>query len=271
MKSIQTSAQLAKEARKLILQITNSAKAPHIGSSLSVIDILATLYHDVANICPQEILNPKRDMVILSKGHAASALYSILALTEFISVSELLKYCQNGSLLGGHVTSTPTNGVELSTGSLGHGMPYGLGLALNQKLRNFSRSRTFVVMSDGECNEGTTWESALIAQQFNLNNLVVIIDRNRLQSIGGTEETIALEPLRDKWEAFNWEVRVIDGHNHEEIKSSLEIGAKPICVIANTVKGKGISYMENSNLWHYRSPSSEEVLQALGEIESELS
>jgi len=161
--------------------------------------------------------------------------------------------------------STTPEGVWLSTGSLGHGLPYGIGLAIAQKRRSLGE-KTFVIISDGECDEGTTWESALFAQQFNLNNLVLIIDRNRIQSLAGTEETLRLEPLLDKWKAFNWDACVVDGHNHLELEKSMQASYSPKVVIANTVKGKGVSFMEDSVAWHYKSPSDEELTEALNEI-----
>ena len=258
---------LAKQARKLILQMTNRAKASHVGSALSVVDILSVLYSGGANVRKEQSNSPARDFVILSKGHSASALYAILGILGFLDINDLETYCADGGKLGGHVTSHGNPGVELSTGSLGHGLPYGVGLALSQKLHNLD-GRTFVVISDGECDEGTTWESALMAQQFALNNLVVIIDRNYLQSIGNTEETIALEPLDEKWRSFNWDVRKVDGHSYNEILSALIPSKKPLCIIAETTKGKGVSFMEGSNLWHYRPPSNSDLLTATAEIES---
>jgi transketolase len=257
---------LALAARILALKMTNAAKSSHIGSSLSVIDILSVLYSGAARITPSNWMTSERDVVILSKGHAAAGLYAILGLQGFISHDDLLNYCKDGSGLGGHVTHHGKIGVDLSTGSLGHGLPYGLGIALSLKL-NQSNSRVFVVMSDGECDEGTVWESALLAQQYSLNNLVVIIDRNRLQSLTSTESTVALEPLADKWVAFNWDVANVDGHSHESIRRSLIQKDKPLCVIAETIKGKGVSFMENSILWHYRPPNQEELELALSELE----
>lgn len=258
---------LATQARKLILKLTHQAKASHVGSALSVVDILSVLYSGVANIDFKNINSSSRDVVILSKGHAASALYSVLAMKGFLELSDLESYCLDGGKLGGHVTSHGNSGVELSTGSLGHGLPYGLGIALSQKLHNHS-SRVFVVISDGECDEGTTWESALMANQFKLNNLVVIIDRNNLQSIQNTESTIALEPLKEKWTSFNWEVRKVDGHSFEDLQASMAPSHKPLCIIAETIKGKGVSFMEGNNLWHYRPPSLDDLAIALSELDS---
>jgi transketolase len=264
-KSISSAKELAYRARQEILKMTSVAKASHVGSALSVIDILAVLYAEVANISPENIAKADRDIVILSKGHAASAIYSVLAIQGFFPMDWLYTYCVNGAPLGGHVTSNGVPGVELSTGSLGHGLPYGLGIALSRK-KFAENGRVFVVMSDGECDEGTTWESALLANHHGLNNLTVVIDRNGIQSLKETEVTLRLEPFADKWSAFGWNVFEIDGHDYQVLKKSLLLSEKPTVVIAKTVKGKGVSFMENSVLWHYRSPDRRELESALDEI-----
>jgi len=264
----QAAADLAKNARIEILKMTSSAKASHVASSLSVIDLLAVLYSGIANITPDNHKKIDRDIVILSKGHAAAAIYSVLALKKFFDISWLAKYCGDGAQLGGHVTSTGVPGVELSTGSLGHGLPYGLGIAISRKLTK-SVGDVFVVMSDGECDEGTTWESALIANHYNLNNLCVIIDRNKIQSLDFTESTIALEPFEDKWESFGWDVMEVDGHDYLALIESLNAkSSKPKCIIANTTKGKGVDFMENTVLWHYKSPNTEELSKAISQVEN---
>jgi transketolase len=259
--------ELAREARKKILISTHSAKASHVGSALSVVDILAVLYAKVANISPDNVHEINRDRVIFSKGHAAAALYSILELTGFIDVGSMEQFCVNGSHFGGHVTHTGKFGVELSTGSLGHGLPYGLGIALGLKQIS-EKGKVFVIISDGECNEGTTWESALIANQFEVDNLVVLIDRNKIQSLGFTEEIMKLEPLGEKWEKFGWKVREINGHSHEEIEEAIKSQSSPLCIIANTVKGKGVSFMEDQVSWHYKSLSDSELADALSQVSS---
>ncbi len=261
-----SAAKLAKEARQEILKMTNRAHASHVGSALSCVDILATLYSGIANINLDIITNLHRDIVILSKGHAASALYSVLAISSFFPKNWLESYCQNGSRLGGHVTSHGIPGVELSTGSLGHGAPYGAGIAWAHKQMGCS-CRVFVIISDGECDEGTTWEMALFANHHNLNNLFLIIDRNRIQSLKGTEETLSLEPLKEKWIAFGWQVIEVDGHDHTSIGEALTMGSRPTCLIANTIKGKGVEFMENSVLWHYKSPTDEDLMDALELLE----
>jgi transketolase len=257
---------LAFKARKSVLQMTSDANASHVGSCLSVVDILASLYSGAVGLDNSRINEAARPRVILSKGHAAAALYAVLAHAGFIELTELDRYGQNGAKLGGHVTHKGNPGVELSTGSLGHGLPYGVGIALGLKQLGLDLTPVYVVISDGECDEGTTWESALIASHFKLNNLIILIDRNRLQSLADTEETIALEPLPSKWESFNWDVTSIDGHSHVEIIDSLAIGQRPKCIIANTTKGKGVSFMENSVKWHYKSPNNEELAAALSEL-----
>ena len=262
---ISSAKELAYRARQEILKMTSVAKASHVGSALSVIDVLAVLYAEVANISPENIGEVDRDIVILSKGHAASAIYSTLAIQGFFPMDWLDKYCANGAPLGGHVTSKGVPGVELSTGSLGHGLPYGLGIALSRK-RFGEKGRVFVVMSDGECDEGTTWESALLANHHGLNNLTVIIDRNGIQSLKETEVTLRLEPFADKWRAFGWNVFEIDGHDYEVLSKSMQLSDKPTVVIAKSVKGKGVSFMENSVLWHYRPPDQGELQSALDEV-----
>ena len=262
-----SASELALAARREIITMTAAAKASHVGSALSVVDILSVLYSGGANITPENLKNADRDIVILSKGHAASALYSVLALQGFFPVDWLKNYCENDAPLGGHVTSKGVPGVELSTGSLGHGLPYGLGIAMSRKMSGVS-GRVFIVMSDGECDEGTTWESAMIANHHNLDNLVVIVDRNRIQSLTFTEDTLKLEPFEDKWKAFGWETRVENGHDYEHLSRALSKSSKPLCVIAETTKGKGVDFMENSVLWHYKSPAEEDVKSAFSQLKA---
>ena len=261
-----SSTRLALAARYEIVNMVSAAQAPHIASALSVVDILSVLYTGAANINPENLEKNNRDVVILSKGHAASALYAILSLQNFYPTEILKSFCQNDAPLGGHVTFGGVPGVEFSTGSLGHGLPYGLGIALSRK-RGGIGGRVFVVVSDGECDEGTTWESAMIANHHELDNLVVIIDRNKIQSLTFTEETLKLEPLLDKWNAFGWETKNIDGHNHDDLIESFKLTNRPKCIVANTVKGKGINFMENSVLWHYKSPNKSDVVNAIVQLE----
>jgi transketolase len=257
---------LAKVARIEILKMTSYAQASHVGSALSVIDILSSIYSGVANISPNNAQALDRDIVILSKGHAASALYAVLAIQGFFPMKHLDNYCDDGAKLGGHVTCSELDGIELSTGSLGHGLPYGLGIALSRKMTGVN-GRVFVVMSDGECDEGTTWESALLANHHELTNLIVIVDRNRIQSLKDTEKTLKLEPFKKKWESFGWASKEVDGHDYSALAlAANEKSENPKVIIANTTKGRGVSFMENSVLWHYRSPNKEELSSALKEI-----
>jgi len=262
--------EIALKSRISCLKMISQAKAAHLGSSLSVIDILAVLYGNTAKINKADPELISSDQVIVSKGHAAAGTYAVMAHSGFFDEDLLNTYCSDGSLLGGHVTSGKVPGVALSTGSLGHGLPFGLGLAMPRK-RSKSYAYIYVVMSDGECDEGTTWESALIANQFKVDNLVVLIDRNRHQSFGDTETTVSLEPFANKWKAFNWNVYEVDGHNHDELITTLtDIKNNkldsPSVVICNTVKGKGVSFMEDDVIWHYRPPTNEQLAAALAEL-----
>jgi len=206
----------------------------------------------------------------MSKGHAAAALYAVLAESGFFPLEKLETFYQNGTDLPGHVTHKRVPGVEVSTGSLGHGLPIGVGMALYFK-RAALDPRVFVMLSDGECDEGSNWEAFLSAPRFKLDNLVVIIDYNKIQSLGSVDEVIPLDPLGDKLRAFHWGVVEIDGHDIEQVRGALAripyLPNKPTCVIAHTVKGKGVSYMENQLLWHYRWPRTEDVEQAVRELE----
>jgi transketolase len=231
-------------------------------------DILAVLYDCVLRHQPDVPHWPDRDRFILSKGHGAAILYATLAECGFFPKAWLDKYAQDGSLLLGHV-SHHVPGVELSTGSLGHGLPVGCGMALAGK-REGRPYRVFVLLSDGELDEGSNWEAILFAPQHHLDNLVAIVDYNKIQSFGNVKEVLDLDPLADKWRAFRWAVREIDGHDHAQIEHALlgvpfEPG-KPSVIVAHTVKGKGVSFMENQLAWHYRSPNAEELAQALCEL-----
>jgi transketolase len=260
---------LAVKARQEILSMTHNAKTSHVGSALSVVDILSVFYSDEFDSSKSLVNSQYEDVLILSKGHAAAALYSILYLVGTIEKADIDNFCRDGAMLGGHVSHDSIKGVTLSTGSLGHGMPYGAGIALAKRIKN-DGGIIVVVISDGECDEGTTWETALIANQFNLSNLIVIIDRNNLQSLGPTETTIALEPLDEKWLSFGWNCEIVNGHDHYQLVDVIERNRKskkPTCVIANTVKGKGVSFMENSVKWHYKSLNEEEYELALIDVQ----
>ena len=268
------SEKIALKSRISTLKMIASAKAAHLGSSLSVIDILSVIFGEEAKISKFNWDEISSDQVVISKGHAAAGSYAVMAHAGFFDTKLLDTYCQNGEPLGGHVTFGKVPGVPFSTGSLGHGLPLGIGLALARKNAS-SGACVYVVMSDGECDEGTTWESALIANQFNLSNLIVLIDRNRLQSFGDTEKTLSLEPFKSKWESFDWNVFEIDGHDHKTLIDTFQLiksskDKKPNVVICNTIKGKGVSFMENQVVWHYRPPTEDQLVAALSELEQKL-
>lgn len=259
---------LAKQMRIEALQMVHRAKASHIGSALSICDIVAVLYGQVLRLAPKQPDAANRDRFILSKGHACVAVYAALAETGFFPREDLLKYGQDHSVLMNHI-SHKVAGVEFSTGSLGHGLPFGTGKALAARRRKHDW-RTFVLLSDGELGEGSNWEAMMFAAHHQLDNLVAIVDYNKLQSLTTVDKTLRVEPLTDKALAFGWAVREVDGHNHAELAELLgsvpwESG-KPSFLIAHTTKGKGVSFMENSVEWHYKPPSAEQLLQALEEI-----
>ena len=258
----------AKQIRILTLRMTSKGGSSHIGSIFSIADILAVLFNNFLNLDVNFPKNQNRDRFILSKGHAGAGVYAALALKGFFSKSELLKHYQNGSLFSGHVSHKGIKGVEFSTGSLGHGLPVAVGLSLAAKI-NEQGHKVVCLMSDGECDEGSNWEGILLASHHKLDNLIVIIDKNGLQSIKSTNETLNLEPFKDKWIAFGWEVIEIDGHNILEILNALKSNTKdkPLCILATTIKGKGVSFMENNVLWHYRTARDEEYKIALKELE----
>lgn len=248
---------VARKARVSSLKMTHASKASHIASCLSVIDVLA-----VAFVEKFSAKNSVEFDVLLSKGHAAAALYSVLDAVGQLD-TPLETYCKDTSPLYGHVNHHASPHIPLSTGSLGHGLPFGLGIALAKKL-NGIKQKTVVIMSDGECDEGSTWESAMIANHHKLDQLVAIVDRNKIQSLGNTEDVLKLEPFKDKWIAFGWDVHNVDGHNHDEILKALKKPSEsPVCIIANTIKGKGVHFMEDSVAWHYKSPTDDELNQAI--------
>lgn len=262
--------ELARDIRRRSIEMVNLAKSSHIGSSLSIVELLVVLYRRILRARPEKPDWPERDRFILSKGHACVAHYAILAEMGYFPLEWLETYYKNGSSLPGHATHSCVPGVEVSTGSLGHGLSLAAGMALVGK-REKKDYRIFCLLSDGECDEGSTWESILFAPHHKLDNLTAIVDYNKIQALGNVKDVLALEPLAKKWRAFGWAVREIEGHNLEEIEESLsqlpfEKG-KPSCVIAHTIKGKGVSFMENELLWHYRSPQGEEFEAAMRELE----
>lgn len=260
---------LARRIRVHALRMVHKSGASHIGSCLSSVDILAVLYSNVMRIAPKSPVMLDRDRFVLSKGHGAAAVYAVLAESGFFPKEWLETYCQNEGKLPGHITSHGIPGVEVSTGSLGHGLPIGCGMALAGKQDGLS-NRIFVLVSDGECDEGSTWEAALFAGHHCLDNLIVIVDHNKLQAFGAVDNVLSLEPLADKWKAFNWAVREIDGHNYGQIEDALTDvpfqAHRPSCIVAHTVKGKGVSFMENQLSWHYKSPDDEQLRRALAEL-----
>jgi len=260
--------ELATKIRAHVLRMTNRVRSSHIGSSLSIADLLAVLYTRILRVDPENPDWQERDRFILSKGHGCAGVYAALAERGFFPLEWLDTYYQDGSHLAGHIThSVP--GVEASTGSLGHGLPIACGMALAGKHDNLSH-RIFALLSDGECDEGSTWEAVLFSAHNRLSNLTVIVDYNKMQALGAVKDVLNLEPMMDKWQAFGWAVREIDGHNFEQIERTLlDVpfdSDRPSCVIAHTIKGKGISFMENQLIWHYYSPDAEELSQALAEL-----
>jgi len=259
----------ARELRKLIFRTICKGGGGHIPASLSIVEILTVLYYEVLNIYPKNPKNLDRDRFILSKGHAGVTLYAILADKGFFKKEHLDTFGKCGTILGGHPDMYKIPGVEASTGALGHGFPFGVGIALAGKLdkKNF---RVFTLVGDGECQEGSIWEAAMFAPQRKLDNLTVIIDYNKFQALDKLEEIISIDPLADKWRAFGWEVKEIDGHNMQEMKDLFRsvpfVKYKPNLVIAHTIKGKGISFMENEPIWHYRMPNKEEMKIACNEL-----
>jgi transketolase len=268
MPTLDRSQALARQIRIDVLEMVHRAGASHAGSCLSIADILAVLYSGIVRVDPAFAQWPQRDRVILSKGHAAAAFYSVLARSGFFPPEDLKTFCQDGSPLMGHVCHHVV-GVDFSTGSLGHGLSLGCGVALAAK-RDRLPVKAVVIMSDGECDEGSIWEAALFAPHHQLSNLVAIVDYNRIQSFGAVENVLSLDSLADKWKAFNWAVREVDGHDHAQLAQAMKALPffidRPSVILAHTVKGKGVSYMENALEWHYRSPSVDQLRQALGEL-----
>ncbi len=258
-------AAIARQIRFRTIRNAYLSGTPHLGSCLSCTDILVWLYWQVLQIDSQYPSNPLRDRFILSKGHAAPVLFQVLAERSFFPTEALESYGQDGSLFGEH-PPTPSHlpGIEAATGSLGHGLPMALGMALAGRIQGH-HYQVYSLLSDGECNEGSVWEAALMAAAQQVNNLTIFIDYNKWQATGRTNEVLALAPLADKWRAFGWATEEINGHAFNEMTSALGrlsgcVGPK--AVIAHTVKGKGINFMEDDNNWHYRIPTKEEVLQA---------
>lgn len=255
------------------LEMTHLSRGSHIGAIFSVAEIMAVLYTGVLNVNPADPKMADRDRLILSKGHAGASVYAALAERGFFPVEELATHYANGSRLSGHVSHKGVPGVEFSTGSLGHGLSVAAGMALGGK-KDEADWRVYCVLGDGECDEGAVWEAALQANHYGLGNLIAIVDHNRMQSLDFCENTLKLEPFADKWRAFGWNVIPVDGHDVAALQSAFAQAkeniatGKPTVILAETTKGKGVSFMENDILWHYRTPQGEEYEAALKELEA---
>ena len=258
----------AAKIRGRIIQLSHQARTPHLGSSLSFVELLVYLYCNFLKISPEIAKDPSRDRFVLSKGHGITTLYAVLAERGFFSPKLFENYAQAGSPLPEHPSPRCVPGIEAATGSLGHGLSIATGIALASKINVIPYS-VVTLLSDGECNEGSTWEAALLAPVHNLDNLIAIVDFNKWQATGRSSEVTALEPLEEKFESFGWNSIRIDGHDFRQIRSALATAKKsdkPVAIIADTVKGKGIKMMEDDNNWHYRIPSKEEVDSAFEEL-----
>ncbi len=261
--------EIAKQIRREILSMAYKSKSPHIGSSLSIVEILVALYFKCLSISPDAPQDEGRDRFILSKGHGCPALYATLAYRGVFSKEILSGFAVNGGTLEQHPSRDIKRGIEVSTGSLGHGLSIGVGMALAAKY-NRANYRVIALLSDGEMNEGSVWEAAMFAAHHKLDNLIAIVDYNELQALGRTNEVVNLEPLAGKWHSFGWGVQEIDGHSFKEIINIFQKipfrQQKPSVIIAHTIKGKGVSFMEGKLLWHYRHPDDEEYKRALEEL-----
>jgi transketolase len=261
--------ELARQIRADALRMVHRANASHIGTCLSMADLLAVLYGDAMRVDPARPDWPDRDRFVLSKGHGAAAIYAALAARGFFPADWLDTYCADGTRLAGHISHFGVPGVEFSSGSLGHGLSLACGLALAGR-RDGRPYRVFALLSDGECDEGSIWEAALFAPYHRLDNLVAVVDYNKIQSFGSVKEVLDLEPFADKWRAFGWAVREVDGHDLAQVKDTLAAvpfePGRPSLVLAHTVKGKGVSFMEDRLAWHYQSPSGEQLARALEEL-----
>lgn len=265
------SADLAWRIRRGAIEMTHAARASHVGAVLSIADIVAVLYADILRVDPGQPRRPDRDRLILSKGHAGIAVYVALAELGFFARGDLAGYCSDRSLLSGHVSHKGVPGVEFSTGSLGHGLPVAAGMALGAvQADGGPRNRVFVIMGDGECEEGSVWEAALFCAQHRLGHVTAVVDFNKMQGLGFSDDILSVRPLKDKWSAFGWNVHEVDGHDHGQLRQALEARdeVRPTCVLAHTVKGKGVSFMENNLLWHYRDPQGDFYQSAVAELES---
>lgn len=266
--SIEDIREFSKTIRLSTLEMISKGNSSHIGSVFSIADILGVLYGGFMRIKPKDPDWKGRDRFVLSKGHAGAGVYASLAERGFFSKDLLKEHYKNGSVLSGHISHKNVPGVELSTGSLGHGLGVSAGMAYAAKLDK-KKHRIICLLSDGECDEGSIWEAVLFSSHHKLDNLIVIVDYNKFQSLKSIQETLSLEPFKEKWQAFGWEVNEADGHDHSDILQKLNSKKqKPFCLIAHTIKGKGVSFMENKILWHYRSPQGKEYKAAKEELEN---
>ncbi len=265
----QTLSDLAKRVRRQVVTLSHKGKAPHLGSALSCVDILVAAYFGALRLDPAQPLDPQRDRFLLSKGHAAAALYAVLAERGFISEELLATYNRDGGVLAEHPTPGAAPGIEAATGSLGHGLPLGVGMAVAGRLQGHDY-RVVVVMSDGECNEGSVWEAAMFAAAQRLDHLVAVVDYNKWQATGRSDEILQLAPLAEKFRAFGWNAEDIDGHAVDDIAARLRAvpsgNGRPTALVAHTVKGRGVSFMEDDNNWHYRVPDEDAWRAALAEL-----
>ena len=259
----------AAKIRGRVIEMCHAASSAHLGSSLSCIDVLTAAYWHVLKIDPKNPTDPLRDRFILSKGHAAMAIYATLAMRGFFPEEELATYNQDNGRLAEHPPANLLPGVEAATGSLGHGLPIGIGMAVSGRIQK-QNYRVFALLSDGENNEGSVWEAAMFASAQKLENLCIVVDYNKWQATARSNETLMLAPLADKWRAFGWDAHEIDGHDVGALARAMTNipngSGKPVAFIAHTVKGKGVSFMEDDNNWHYRAPTAEEVVKAKKEL-----
>jgi transketolase len=258
---------LSAEIRHLLVRMSHQAETAHLGGALSCVDLLVALYGKILRVDPGQPHDPARDRLVFSKGHAVSALYATLAVHSFFPVSKLESYNQPGSGLPEQPAPGCTPGIEWATGSLGHGLGVGLGMALASAI-NAQKYSTYVILSDGECQEGSVWEAAMLAPRLSCSPLTALVDFNGWQATGRSREIMQMEPLVEKWRSFGWEAFEIDGHEISEVLDVLQrpFAGKPRAIVARTVKGRGVSFIEDDNNWHYRSPSVEEVEKARVEL-----
>ena len=264
--------EIAKQIRKYIFKAAYFGGTGHLASAFSIVEVLGVLYFK--GILKYSVNDPsweKRDKLIMSKGHASLAMYSVLTMIGYLKEEELYTFCKPGSHLGGEPKLGDIPGIEATTGSLGHGLSFGVGIAISNKLNNLD-SKVYVILGDGECQEGSVWEAVMSAAHYKLDNLTVVLDSNKLQAMGTLNDILELEAMKDKWSAFGWDVEEIDGHNPQEIYDAFQKNLqkhvkKPRIIIANTIKGKGVSFMENVPIWHYRMPNSDELRIVIKELD----